>query len=490
MGRDQSERGGAELMGAAFPIPLSSGQVSSVDTMSEAPPEVTNWQVDASGINRPRPSLVTYSTTGLGTSPLIGLHVWRTWVIGVTQDRKIWALLESAPTVWIALTDTTDATTTTNTSLDGGTRPIFAEDGLRVVIAGGGAIQVWTGAGYSARLGGGPLATHIASLGSRFIGDNLAFPQEWDWSNLGDGAHATWSALDFTTADARPDNVVAIHENLREAFVFGETTTQVYSVSADPFSPFSNVVSANVGTTAPYSIIRMDESFAFLDDKRRFVLSDGRGVQVLSDAISKDLRALTTVSDCWGYREDLQNYTNIVWTYPTAGRTFVYDTDRKAWGERKYYSAGFQVAMPQGCYVYWPALNLHLLGSTTTGALYQLDADTRSDLTGTLLCDRTSGIHDMGTGKRKRDQRLLLTIRRGTVGLGEVDSQMEVRVRDDQGAWSDWDTTDLGEPSDAEQTVQLRIGGVFRRRQYQFRYSGTHEISLISAVQEFQELAS
>lgn len=453
--------------------------------MAGAPAEVTNWQVDAAGINRPRPSLVTYATIGLGSSPLVGLFVWTTWVIGVTQDRKLWALSSASPTIWTALSDATAAT-----QLDGLTRPVFAADGLRVVIAGGGAIQKWEGAGLSARLGGGPSATHVASLGGRFAADDMNSPQVWDWSNLGDGVHATWDALAFTTADARPDPVVAIQENLRELFVFGTSTIQVYSVSSDPFNPFSTVVSANVGTTAPYSIIRMDESFAFLDDKRRFVLSDGRGVNVLSDAISKDLRALTTVSDCWGYREDYQNYSNIIWTCPTAGRTFVYDTDRKAWGERKYYSGGFQVAMPQGCYVYWPALNLHLLGSTSTGAVYQLDADTRSDLGGTLLCDRTSGIHDLGTGKRKRDQRLLLTIRRGTVGLGEVDSQMEVRVRDDQGAWSDWDTTDLGEPSDAEQTVQLRIGGVFRRRQYQFRYSGTHEISLISAVQEFQELAS
>lgn len=477
-------------MGTAFPIPLSSGQVSSVDAMSEAPPEVTNWQVDASGINRPRPSLVTYATTGLSTSPLIGLCVWGTWVVGVTQDRRIWGLLESNPTVWVALTDTTDATTTTNTSLDGGTRAIFAADGQRLVIAGGGEIQEWTGAGYSARLGGGPVATHVASLGGRFAADDLGSPQAWDWSNLGDGVHDVWDALAFTTADARPDPVVAIHENLRELFVFGTTTVQVYSVSTDPFNPFSNVVSANVGTPAPYSIVRLDDTFAFLDDKRRFVISDGRGVQVLSDAISRDLRDLSVVSDCWGYREDFGQYSQVVWTCPSAARCFAYDLDRKAWGERKYYSGGLQVAMPQGCYVYWPALNLHLLGSTTTGAVYKLDADTRSDLTGTLLCDRTSGIHDMGTGKRKRDQRLLLTIRRGTVGLGEVDSQMEVRVRDDQGAWSDWDTTDLGEPSDAEQTVQLRIGGVFRRRQYQFRYSGTHEISLISAVQEFQELAS
>jgi len=119
-------------------LTLAAGQVSAVDSASPAPQSVVNWQVDAADVNRPRPGLTAYTTTGLGSSPLIGLYVWRTWIIGVTQDRKLWALPETFPTAWTALSDATAAT-----QLDGGQRPVFAEDGLRVVIAGGGNLQQW-----------------------------------------------------------------------------------------------------------------------------------------------------------------------------------------------------------------------------------------------------------------------------------------------------------------------------------------------------------
>lgn len=471
--------GGGDGVNAS--IPIAGGQVSTVDNLSPAPISVVNWQVDAADVLRPRPSLVEYATTGLPATPIVGLYVWRDALIGVSAAHLIYVLYESSPTTWVAIS---------GSALDGSLRPTFAEDGLSVVIAGGGEIERWDGGATTARLGGGPNASHIASLGQRFVANDINAPQEFDYSNPGDGAHSTWGALSFTTADARPDPVVAIWENLRELFVFGETTTQVYSVGIDAFNPFDFVSASNIGCLAPYSIVRMDTAFAFLDQRRRLILSDGRSDQELSEAIAKDLRELSVVEDCWGYREDLGTYSLIVWVFPTAGRTFVYDVAKKSWRERAYYSGGFQVGMPIGAYVYWPALNKHLVASTTTGALYELDPDTRTDLGGTLLSDLTTGEMDFGIRNRKRSEKIVLVCRRGTVPINEVDSQLEVRVRDDRGAWSDWEFTDLGEPSDADPTIVIRKAGVFRRRQYQFRYSGTHEISLVSAEQHFQELAS
>src|SRR6185369_12596932 len=229
--------------------------VTSVDDTADVSQSVINFQVDLSGINRKRPALTSYATTGLGSSVLIGLYVWQTWLIGVTQDRKLWAMSQTAPTVWQALSDATAAT-----KLDGGLRPVFAEDGLRVVIVGGGAIQQWQGVGLSSRLGGGPAATHIAAIGARFVANNTSASQEFDWSNIGDGSHATWDALAFSNADARPDPVVGIFENLRELHVFGSSTDQIYSVGSDPLNPFDFVAATNVGLAAPYSVVRLDLS--------------------------------------------------------------------------------------------------------------------------------------------------------------------------------------------------------------------------------------
>ncbi len=464
-------------------LTLDSGMVPAVDSASVAPQIVWNWQTDAAGINRPRPGLTAYTTAGLGTSPLIGLYVWQTWLIGVTADRKLWSLSQTLPTAWTALSDGTAAT-----QLDGGQRPVFAEDSLRVVIAGGGSLQQWQGVGLSSRLGAGPTCTHVANLGQRLVANNTASTQEFDWSDLGDGLHASWNALSFANADARPDPVVAIYENLRELHVFGTTTTQIYTVGTDPLNPWDNAATANVGCAAPYSVVRLDDTFAFLDNRRRFVTSDGRTINVLSDAISSDLRSMSVVNDCWGYREETANFSLTIWTFPTAGRTFVYDNTRQSWTERKFYQDPFQSPMPQNCYAYWPALNLHLLGSSTTGALYQLDVNSELDLGGPLVCERYTGWNDFGNRMRKRDVELIVTMRRGTVAEGATEPVLEVRCRDDGGAWSDWDYILLGQPEDAEQSIKVFLGGVFRRRLYHFRYSGSSDVALVSAEQFFEQL--
>jgi|SRR6185369_259727 len=458
--------------------------VTSVDDTADVSQSVINFQVDLSGINRKRPALTSYATTGLGSSVLIGLYVWQTWLIGVTQDRKLWAMSQTAPTVWQALSDATAAT-----KLDGGLRPVFAEDGLRVVIVGGGAIQQWQGVGLSSRLGGGPAATHIAAIGARFVANNTSASQEFDWSNIGDGSHATWDALAFSNADARPDPVVGIFENLRELHVFGSSTDQIYSVGSDPLNPFDFVAATNVGLAAPYSVVRLDQAFAFLDDKRRFVISDGRTETFISHQLDKDLRQLATVSDCWGYREDFEQFANIVWTFPVGGKTYVFDTAKSTWSERRYYSNPFQLNMPQGCHVFWPALNLHLIGSTTAAdVLYRLSSASRDDLGGPMVCERYTGWQDCGTLGYKRDGWLDVTVRRGTVPLGSIESALEVRCRDDGGPWSDFEFIRLGQPGDSDQQIRIRLGGCFYRRQYHFRYSGTDDFALVSAEQDFQDL--
>src|SRR6185436_465354 len=91
------------------PVEISGGQVSAADTMSSATSSLVNWQPDVAGVNRIRPGLVEYATTGL-TAPLIGLYRFREYVIAVDEDRGLWKLADSAPTTWVAISDGTSAT--------------------------------------------------------------------------------------------------------------------------------------------------------------------------------------------------------------------------------------------------------------------------------------------------------------------------------------------------------------------------------------------
>jgi hypothetical protein len=465
-----------------MPVDVGSGQVSTADALSPATQIVRNWQSDAAGVSHPRPGLATYATTGL-TAPLSALYRWKAYLIGVDSDRKIWALPDAAPTVWTALSDATAAT-----QLDGALRPVFAEDPSDLFIVGGGDIQKWTGVGLTARLGAGPQASHIVNLGQRLIANDLTNPSRVYFSDLGDGSDATWQALSFGTAEARPDPIVAVSENTAELILRGSSTLETWVTGSDPLIPFERVNTLNVGCGAPYSEVRYDGQAIFLDERRRFVASDGRSQAVISEAVERDLRSLGTVEDCHGFRDDSGRLGCLVWVFPTEERTFEWCYSTKKWGERNYYTAPFNGAYPVTCHAYWPRYNLDIVGALGSAAVYQLDNDVRTDLDGTLLCERITGAQDFGTRHRKRSAGVQVTMRRGTAPFGGVDAQLEVAVADDGKGWSDFKTITTGQPGDYDTATTLYFGGVFRHRRYWLRYSGSDDMSLVSLQDDVTDL--
>jgi hypothetical protein len=470
------------------PVPISGGENLSADPATQATTLVANTSIGPAGENSQRAGLVDTVVTGLGTSPVIGSWPWLGYLVLVTADRKVWALSEGAPTTAVALSDATAAT-----QLPGTARPVFSEDGLpRLVIAGGGAPLQWTGAGLCSPLvtsGHTPAATHIAYLGDRLLANDLSNPTQWYWSDPFDAAHGSWPDLNFDTADASPDPIVGVYSTIREAYVFGEKSLQVYSVGSDPLNPFDFAVAQAIGCAAPYSPVNADGAWLWLDDRRRIVLSDGRQLEDISADLAKVLRGFSTVSDCWSFREDIEQQTYYVFRFPTAGREFVYDTPEKMWMERDYYADTGRVPLPYQSHAYWPAFGSHYFGSTTTGAVYKWDTDTRTDLGQPLVMERVTGWLDHGSNARKRSVRVRARLRRGT-GTPTTEELFEVRVADDGGPWGEWEQVPLGVSGENEQIADAYIGGVFRQRRYNFRYSGTAGTALLAVEDHLQDLDS
>lgn len=454
--------------------------------MSSAMQSVVNWQADVSGVNHVRPGIVAYTSTGLGTSAFVGLYRWKTWVVGVTADRRLWALPDAFPTTWTALSDGTAAT-----GLDGTSTPVFAESISSLYVAGGGQIQKWTGVGLSARLGAGPACTHIVNVSQRLIANDLSNADRIEYTDIGAGSDTTWGALSFESAEARPDALFAVYEATAEMMLFGGSSTEVFGISPDPLIPFQRATVIDIGISAPYSPVRIDGAYAWFDDRRRFVLSqDRRGYQVISDAISKQLRDLTTVSDCFGYREETDNYNLLVWVFPTAGVAFAFDYASKKWVERKTYNSATQLQGPWAvsAYAYWSAYNLHMVGTSTAAGIYKLDTATKTDLGGTILCERITGWQDFGTTGRKRSAGVRVTMRRGTTPLAATEGNIEVAIDNDGQGFGDFRTISLGVPGDTRSWYDLHFGGVFTRRRYWIRYSGTDDVSIVSLADNVTQL--
>lgn len=471
------------------PVDISAGQSAVADPLSPLTSSVVNWEPDETGVNVPRPALVAHALASFTTDPIVGLESWRGYIIVVTQNastgvRRIWAINDLVPT---AALDLTDATTLTG-ALEGSFRPVFAQGADYIYVTGGGRVMRWNPTlRYAEIMSSSPYCTHVAAIGQRLVANDITAVNQFAWSDIGEGSWTTWPAANVAEADARPDAVKAIHENINDLYVFGDSTVQAFAVGSDPYFPYDPTSTINLGLGAPYAVVRMDEVFAILDDHRRIVRTDCRSYEDMSQSIRKDLRDLTDVSDAWGWREERGARSLLGFCFPTAGRCFVLDLDSKKWHERDVYVAPFHRVFPVTAHVQWTKWNYELFAHSTSG-LYRLDPTVYTDQGSVpIVCDRVTGWTDHGSRSRKRSNCLKVILRRGTAtGTSGV---LEVRVQDDDKPWSDWEQVEIGTASEYDHVQQIYVGGIFYRRRYQVRYSNSDQTALVGLEDDVQELA-
>lgn len=488
-----------------MPIPFADGLQSGLGELSGSSPLFVNYLVDPTGSMTIRPGIRAWSqfpaSSPVTNSPVIGIFPWHNqvgdYIVFVTADRRIWAWLGAGNV--IALSSASDATT----RLDGSGRPVFTYDATRVAIAGGGAPQQWQGSGLSSRLApsakmpdGSPLAlTHIAYNAQRFVGADNSFGGIFQWTDPGAPEHTTWPIVGpyWQEAEAWPDPAVALFTNVNEVFVFGTETTQVYL--PDPTTAFAAAMTVQAGVGSTYSILPLTETgaFAWLDDKHRFVQSDGRGLTVLSTpAIDNDItQPGFVVSDCWAARIWIGVWKLLLWVFPTQRRGFCYDQTTGKWmGEfRTIDGTGTWQGWTPTAYAYIPgqssSQNIHLVGMPD-GTLAELTFQATGDLGAPALkaVSRT-GFQNRGTFNWKECRLARVQFVRGQTAQPGPAPVVEMRYRDNLGGFKPVVTWSAGIAGDYNPLVEKYNLGVYRQRQWELEWSGGGAFSMTGATETF-----
>lgn len=481
-------------------IPFGNNQASGLDALAGAPPIAMNIVTEpGTGAIRRRPGIVSYISATVNADGIDGLYETVTGdlfaVGGVLPNRNIYLV---TPTGAASLSGYSGA------NLLGTSRPVFAETEAILAIAGGDAPQkvILPAADpqgsqpyESSRLGGSPpVGSHIVANASRLLGNNT----DSDKDQINYSAVATGSAYtgfeDWTTvnqagefqANARPDPVVALAENTNEVFVFGSTSLQVWA--PDATAAYAPVVTTETGCSAPYSVIKVDSSFAVLDHLRRFVMTDGRTTEVISEGIQRTLNDMETVSDCYGFRVMTGPLDLLVWSFPTDGRTFVYQkgvgwSQWSGWDSTSSTWGTFDVT----------AKTLHrstsdVLVGTSTGKVGRMTFDASADFGGpNINAFIETGFISHGTENRKHCNSVTFSLRRGeTTGTSEPYALLS--WRDNTGPWEPGIPVSLGSTGDYYDTVQLYSLGVYRRRQWRLEFNGDETLVVASVVEDFDIL--
>jgi hypothetical protein len=477
------------------PIPFANVQESGYDELGGASPGAFNVVVDGRGVVRKRPGIAASSLVTsdvVDANGLVGVYV--------TYGGDVFAVGDSVGERPIYRITTASAVVLGGgappTGQYGNQRVVFAETEMLLLLAGGRDIQkVELATLNSARLGGPPpQSSHVIALSNRLLAnDNLADKTKVRFSDIALGTtdysnHEVWSlggvgTSGYVTAEARPDNVVALAENTGEAFVFGTTTLQTFAPDAESvFAPLSTL---ELGCGAPYSIVKDDQAFHWVDSKRRIVKSDGRSYSVVSDGIQKTLDDIVVTSDAYGFQVK-DGFLDVVgMKFDTDGRTFVYQKD-VGWGQWAGWSGGNWAPLSLAASCISP-LDGTCMVATTAGKVGRFSLDATTDFDDPIVARITTGYVNRDTSSQKLCNWITLALRRGDSG-STPGPHAYLRWRDRPGEWAGEIPIDLGASGDREIVLTFHGLGVYRYRQWQFEFSGTGQVSLVSATEEFTVL--
>lgn len=487
------------------PIPFVNQQSTGQESLSGAPGVAINVMVDQAGTIRRRPGIeaapgvMSGVVDAGGISGLYSTVGGKLYAVGNTPYfRQIYSV---GPVLATPLgAPLSDAT------LAGNSRPVFAETQLLLVLAGGDSMEkVVLSSDASSRLGGDPpRASHVAANSSRLLGNIAVTSSTVDYdksvvrfSGISNG-NTSYAKMEVWTegvtvggaghfsAEANPDPVLAIYENTNEVFCFGTRSLQVFSPDgavSDTGIPagWSPSVTRELGCAAPYSIIKQNQQFSWLDDLRRVVLSDARSEAVISDPIKRDLDEMDVVSDCFGYRVTTGPLDAMVWTFPTDGRTYAFQKG-SGWCEWLGWADGNLAPFVVTASCIAP-LSHDVLVGTADGRIGRFSLNAQDDFGAPIVVRVDSGYVNRDTDENKHCRCVRLGLRRGV--NASADTKVLLSWRDQPGAFGAPLEVSLGALGDTEIMVELRSLGVYRRRQWRFEYSGAEDLALVGMTEDF-----
>ena len=481
------------------PLPLLNALQSGDEELAGASPQALNVTVDRAGAVRRRPGIANYFTA----PELAGAPALAARAIHATEDGIVFAVVPHGPTSAYALDVyrmTPGGAALVGTML-GDARPVMIETEMLLLIAAGqrpAKVELASPGAVSLLGGDPPQCTHLIHNSLRLLGNDRVIDRtKVRYSDQAAGTttyagHEMWTVgvgtAGFFTAEAAPDPVVAVAENTNEVWAYGSRTLQLFV--ADPSLVFAPAVTMEVGCGAPYSVVKREGEFYWLDHARRFVRSSGRGTEVLSQGLQRTIQRLGTVRDCVGYRVLDGPVDGVAWRFPSEGRTFFWQ-DGGGWSEWTSWSSATNQHLPfvVDAAHYDAATGINLVGVPGWGVA-KLQGRRATDISlesggepEPIVAEVTTGFLNRGTDSRKWCKSLRLTFRRGEGATRNPEVRGYITYRDSLGPWE----APIPVVLDGIQPVcELNGLGTYRRRQWKYTFSDeVEELVLAGAEEEF-----
>ncbi len=194
----------------------------------------------------------------------------------------------------------------------------------------------------------------------------------------------SWFATDYATAESDPDNLQVVISSQRELWLIGKVSYEVWYNSGNATFPFDRIQGAvnRIGCIAPHSAAEYQGMIAWLDNTLSVKAVQGsyQTQNISTPQIEYQIQQYTTVTDAIGFIYSQEGHTFYVLTFPTEGKTLVYDFTTTYWHTRA--SDSTDLRHRANCYSLFE--KMHIVGDYSNGNLYKYDLGKYTD-NGTCL---------------------------------------------------------------------------------------------------------
>lgn len=295
-----------------------------------------------------------------------------------------------------------------------------------------------------------------------------------------------YNALDFGSADVRPDKIVASHVNHNELFIGGEDTIELFQNIGGADFPFIRVPGGDIqkGVHAKDSWIDFDNSFVFLGGDVRELTSawrfTGGGVQKIStSAIDNAIQEFTKeeISNAFAMTYAYGGNFFVAFTFTSdriPSKTFSYDATTSALtGEPTWHE--LQSGVVDGKWRVTDIVSVYgklRVGDSVDGRIGTIDKDTYTEY-GDPIFRRKSSQPFTADQTPLFVSELRATMESGVGLISGLDPQLQMRFSDDGArTWSNGFWRSYGVIGDYDEyPIWRRQGRVPRNRVLEFTTS-------------------
>lgn len=202
----------------------------------------------------------------------------------------------------------------------------------------------------------------------------------------------TLDALDFSSADAAPDDITTHRVMKRELYLMGSRSIEVWINSGDSDFPFTryNSTPIDIGVCGQRACIRAADTLVFVGQTERgrgyvYIMQGHQPVRISTRAVEEALASSTDLTQVsmWSYHVEGSEFVAV--NAPGMTTTWVWDAATKQWHERAKLVDGEWAAWPTDEVTFFDGEHYATYGTKT----YRLDDETYTIAGDPLRRERT-----------------------------------------------------------------------------------------------------